>query len=220
MPSARRMPAAGLWCALAAKSTYQRSTLTANHGTYFLDTSVSYERQWTEEAFTKTVPCKTPRHPRRLLSAQRERVPGRQDLQHVLPLCEARDQADVSDLCRPRLQPRYRSQDHRANLDRSRCRGSIPPIWPATWTKHYNDTTACSNFKPYGPCGILQVTIDFKEQTDLDPKSQCTPHLLQVRFGRLRLRLTANDPLAQAGPARNDRRAQKIGGIQGACQKS
>ena len=45
---------------MGGQSTYQRSTLTANHGTYFLDTSVSRDKQWTGEKFTTTKPCDDP----------------------------------------------------------------------------------------------------------------------------------------------------------------
>ena len=39
---------------MGGQSTYQRSTLTANHGTYYLDTSVSLNTQNTENFTTET----------------------------------------------------------------------------------------------------------------------------------------------------------------------
>ena len=49
---------------MGGQSTYQRSSLTVNHGTYFLDTSVSRDTQRTGEAFTTTKPCEQPPHRR------------------------------------------------------------------------------------------------------------------------------------------------------------
>ena len=46
----------------------------------------------------------------RLRAAQRQSVPGRPDLLHVLPLPEADHPADLSDLCRPELQPEHGSE--------------------------------------------------------------------------------------------------------------
>ena len=55
-------------------------------------------------------------------------------------------------------------------------------------------------------CGILQVTVDFSGQTDLDPKSQCKPATFcEVKSGgACGCSLTASDPLALADPVRTD----------------
>jgi hypothetical protein len=42
---------------MGGQATYQRSTLTINHGTYFLDTTVSAQKQEKGEDFTSTKPC-------------------------------------------------------------------------------------------------------------------------------------------------------------------
>jgi hypothetical protein len=41
---------------------------------------------------------------------------------------------------------------------------------------------------PNGPCGILQITVDFSDQTDLDPKEPVQAHHL-LREEQIRLRL-------------------------------
>ena len=49
---------------MGGQSTYQRSSLTVNHGTYFLDTSVSKTRN-AREAFTTTTICPVTSPPKR-----------------------------------------------------------------------------------------------------------------------------------------------------------
>ena len=48
--------------------------------------------------------------------------------------------------------------------------------WPTAWTVDYNNTEACGSSVPN--CGILQITIDMKDQTDLELKPKnglCLP---------------------------------------------
>ena len=49
---------------MGGQSTYQRSTLTANHGTYFLDTSVSRSTRDRVKLLRRPSPCNDPRHRR------------------------------------------------------------------------------------------------------------------------------------------------------------
>ena len=62
---------------MGGQSTYQRSSLTVNHGTYFLDTSVSKATQSTAKHSRRPYICSNTPHRKRqgLLSAQRECVP-------------------------------------------------------------------------------------------------------------------------------------------------
>ena len=94
--------------------------------------------------------------------------------------------------------------------------------WPSKWKANYNDDAACGQGK--AGCGVLQVTVDFSGQTDLDPKSQCKPATFcEVKNGgACGCSLTASDPLALADPVRTDSTGAKevFGGILGACQKA
>jgi hypothetical protein len=91
--------------------------------------------------------------------------------------------------------------------------------WPAAWKANYNDAMACKNSKPFSlTCGILQITIDMKDQDDLDlkpknglclPKTFCLSADGATGEGPCQCALTTDDPLYKANP-----------GIQGECQRT
>ena len=156
---------------MGGQSTYQRSTLTANHGTYFLDTSVSYDTQC-ETGRRSIHDDHALRQPQRqtvgrLLPAQRECVQERPDLLHVLPLCETRDQADLPDLRRARLHPqgqprrrRQRSPCHKPGArQHADAEHRLRQTGPAKWTKNYNDDAACGiRARPAAACSRSRST--------------------------------------------------------------
>ena len=102
---------------MGGQSTYQRSSLTVNHGTFFLDTTASEEQQQYKENFSFVTNCR--RHPGQsgLQPTQRERLREGRDLLHVLPLREEDHQADLSDICRPELHLRPHLQGGCADRD-------------------------------------------------------------------------------------------------------
>jgi cell migration-inducing and hyaluronan-binding protein len=216
---------------MGGQSTYQRSTLTANHGTYFLDTSVSRKTQWTGEAFTTTKPCDDPSvkpsddcHQRSVnvfkggqtyymffLFAKPE---TKQTYQiYVGQGFTLKDNPDDPDSDLHAISP---------VLDSMPMPSIASAKWPSKWKAVYNNDAACGKGK--AGCGVLQVTVDFSGQTDLDPKSQCKPATFcKVKDGgACGCSLEDNDPLAVADPARKDSTGTNVlfGGILGACEKA
>ncbi|HSY87426.1 MAG TPA: hypothetical protein VLA85_12725, partial [Verrucomicrobiae bacterium] len=217
---------------MGGQSTYQRSSLTVNHGTYFIDTSVSNDTQTKKEAFTTTKPCNDPS------------VPAAADCSPRSVNVFLKGQTyDVFFLfAKPATKQTYQIYVGSTGFNLANDVGAIRPVldtmpmpsiesvtpWPTNWTKNYNDKVACATFlKPDKTidtsCGILQVTVDFSAQTDLDPKSQCLPANFCVKSGSTcGCSLKASDPLALADPVRMDASGKNVlfGGILGACQKT
>jgi cell migration-inducing and hyaluronan-binding protein len=192
---------------MGGQSTYQRSSLTANHGTYFLDTSVSRDKQWTGEAFTTTRPCDDPN-----VKASDDCFP-----RSVNVFLKGQTYDIFFLFAKPATKQTYQiyvgpgfslATDLKAIrpvLDTMPMPTINSVTWPTKWTKNYNDDTACGG-KGTAGCGVLQVTVDFSDQTDLDPKSQCKP----VTFcgvtsgGACGCSLKDTDSLALADPDRTD----------------
>ena len=136
---------------MGGQSTYQRSTLTANHGTYFLDTSVSYKTQWTGEAFTTTRPCDDPNvkpsddcFPRSVNVFVKGQCTYDMFFLFAKPVTKQTYQIYVG----PGFRPRHRSQGYPAGARHDADAEDRPRSpWPTKWTKNYNDTVACANFK-------------------------------------------------------------------------
>ena len=107
---------------MGGQSTYQRSTLTANHGTYFLDTNVSFDTQWqnkengTKEHFTDTIPCDdakvTPSAPCHQRSVNVFK--GGQTYYMFFLFAKPETKQTYQIYVGTRLQPRHRSQSHPA----------------------------------------------------------------------------------------------------------
>ena len=157
---------------MGGQSTYQRSTLTANHGTYFLDTSVSYDTQWQnkeqgrrqlhqhhslrQRQLTPSDPCS-----QRSVNV----FQGGQTYYMFFLFAKPDDQADLSDLCRAGLHPqgqprrrRQRSPCHTARCSTAcRCRASASPMAqrngkPTTTTMRLRDSgkTDCGSAPGHG----------------------------------------------------------------------
>ena len=222
---------------MGGQSTYQRSTLTANHGTYFLDTSVSFDTQWQnkdqgkKEAFTNVIPCdNTNVKPSDPCTPRSVNVfKGGQTYYMFFLFAKPETKQTYQIYVGPGFTLKANPDDADSDLHAiSPVLDSMPmpsigsAKWPSKWKANYNDDAACGLGK--AGCGVLQVTVDFSGQTDLDPKSQCKPATFcEVKNGgACGCSLTASDPLALADPVRMDSTGAKevFGGILGACQKA
>jgi cell migration-inducing and hyaluronan-binding protein len=194
---------------MSGQATYQRSTLTANHGTYYLDTTVPRDIQYGSsstmlgEPFTDIIPCEFvlpstgPCQPRSVNVFQRGQTyyvyflyakSGTHATQQTYQIFAGAGfnlNTDVNAV--------------QANLDTSPVQAIRNQPWPAAWTKHYNDAVACppTNLQ----CGILQVTVDF---TDIDlslsaANGLCQPHTFCKPNGSsCGVAFDTTDPRAQA----------------------
>jgi len=222
---------------MGGQATYQRSTLTANHGTYFLDTSVSYDTQWQnkeqgkKEAFTNVIPCDNANlKPSDPCSPRSVNVfKGGQTYYMFFLLAKPETKQTYQIYVGQGFTLKANPDDADSDLHAiSPVLDSMPmpsigsAKWPSKWKADYNNDAACGPGK--AGCGVLQVTVDFSGQTDLDPKSQCKPATFcEVKSGgACGCSLTASDPLALADPVRMDSTGTKVvfGGILGACEKS
>ena len=168
---------------MGGQSTFNRSSLTANHGTYYLDTSVTLDQQLTEN-FSNTKPCPTeikedtpncaPRSVNVFVKGKYymffvfAKTATKQTYQiYVGPGFTVGTKApsdQTSDLHAVRADLTSRPVNKFTNVD-----------WPTAWTVNYNNTEACGAVPN---CGILQITIDMKDQTDLELKPKnglCLP---------------------------------------------
>jgi len=222
---------------MGGQSTYQRSSLTANHGTYFLDTNVSFDTQWQnkeqgkKEAFTNVIPCDNanvkPSDPCTPRSVNVFKGGQTYYMFFLFAKPETKQTYQIyvgQGFTFNKSTPDAPTNDVRAIspvLD-SMPMPSISTVnWPAKWVADYNTDAACGVGK--AGCGILQVTVDFSGQTDLDPRSQCKPATFcQAKGSACGCSLTASDPLALADPVRMDSTGSKqvFGGILGACEKA
>jgi len=170
---------------MGGQSTFNRSSLTANHGTYYLDTSVTLAQQLAEN-FSNTKPCPqnvtkdtpacAPRSVNVFLKGQTyymfflfAKTATKQTYQiYVGPGFTVGSKApndQASDLHAVRADVTSRPVNKFTDVD-----------WPTAWTVDYNNAAACANSVPN--CGILQITIDMKDQTDLELKPKnglCLP---------------------------------------------
>jgi hypothetical protein len=190
---------------MGGQSTYQRSTLTVNHGTFFLDTTVSRGTQWETENFTTIKPCdvaKTgPCNPRSV------NVFNENETYYVFFVF-------AKQATRQTYQIYVGSGFDINSVNAVRPDLSVLPIgsftpnnWPAAWEKHYNDDAACETTGKKAGCnnGILVVIVDFKDQTDyqLIPKNGlCLPkNFCKSNGSSCGCALTADDPLVKANPS-------------------
>jgi hypothetical protein len=184
---------------MSGQGTYQRSSLTVNYGTYYLDTSVSQATQAmsSKEDFTPDLDCDDPRvtkddfcapHSVNVFEGPQNRYKGQGTYYMFFLFAKTSTRQtyqiyvgpnfnlDTVKVVRPFLKglPFTRLQDD----------SNIPATWKSALTKNYNDNLACKGFfKPDGVtpdnnCGILQVTVNFKGLTEFDPtptNGLCTP---------------------------------------------
>jgi cell migration-inducing and hyaluronan-binding protein len=191
---------------MGGQSTYQRSTLTTNHGTFFLDTTVSLDTQWKNENFTTVTPCDVattgPCNPRSVNVF----LPDQTYYMFFVFAKQATRQSyeiyvgsgfDINTV-----------NAYRADL-------SIFPIqsftkennWPSPWEKHYNDKDACALTNQPAGCnnGILLMIVDFKNQADYQPiptNGLCLPkNFCKPNGDSCGCALTNDDPLVTANPS-------------------
>jgi hypothetical protein len=215
---------------MGGQSTYQRSSLTVNHGTYFIDTSVSKATQSTGEAFTTTNICSdpptakdkdcSPRSVNVFLNGNTYDVfflfakPATKQTYQIYVGKDFKFPADIKAI--------------RPVLDTMPMPSIQPADWPTNWTRNFNDTTACQYSEPKTNCYILQVTVDFSgtsagQGTDLDPKSQCLPANFCTKSGSAcGCSLKDSDPLVLADPDRKDGQDKVVfkGIKNGACEQA
>ena len=177
---------------MGGQADYQRSTLTANHGVYYLDTSISLNTQKTEN-FTTASP--------RSFSVFQGGQTYYMYFLYVKPATRLTFQIYVG--------PGFNLDTGLAAV-RSALEvmpmSAITPFspWPAAWEKHYNDAVACAGFGDLN-CGILQVTVDFKDIGDITPLPKnglCKPDTFCTASGdSCGCALKADDPLLIADPS-------------------
>jgi cell migration-inducing and hyaluronan-binding protein len=188
---------------MGGQATYQRSTLAVNHGTFFLDTSVSRDTQWKNERFTSVVPCQVNNvdhcHPRSVNVFQKDQT-------YYLFFVFAKEATKQT--YQIYVGPGFDIK----SVTAVRAVLNIFPIqsfdsvdWPKAWQANYDDQTACKNTsKPTGGCGILQVVVDFKDEADYKPipaNGLCLPSSFCKADGtQCGCALADSDPLVLANP--------------------
>jgi hypothetical protein len=173
---------------MGGQATYQRSTLTANHGTYYLDTSVSLNTQ-TNENFTTA----TPRSFNVFQGGQTYYI----YFLYAKPTTRLTFQIYVGqnfDLANG-------LSAVRSTLDHMPMSAINDAPWPAAWQKDYNDPIACPVANNPN-CGILQVTVDFKDLKDvraIPANGMCLPNTFCAASGKsCNCALQSSDPLLVA----------------------
>jgi cell migration-inducing and hyaluronan-binding protein len=194
---------------MGGQSTYQRSTLTANHGTYYVDTSVSRDQQWKKEKFSDIIPCDV----KETGPCQQRSVnvfEGGKTYYMFFLYAKQSTQQTYQIYVGPGFNVKTDVKAVRAYLNTLPVERFDNATWPAAWgDPHYNDEVACANSVPKTNCYILQVTIDMKGQTDLntspDNPSLCLPHKFCKQTGSTcGCALAADDPLIKANPGMAD----------------
>jgi cell migration-inducing and hyaluronan-binding protein len=196
---------------MGGQAAYQRSTLTVNHGTYYLDTTVPRDIQWGKgsgqpgEPFTTVTPCQITDvdhcHPRSVNVFEEDKT------YYVYFLYAKRATKQTYQIYVGRDFDLATVKAKRAVLNTSPVNKFDDATWPAGWDKHYNDKEAC----PYDnqKCGILKVTVDFKNiDLDLKPANGlCLPHTFCSEDGEKEAgkscgcALKDSDPLVKANPS-------------------
>jgi len=190
---------------MSGQSTYQRSSLTANHGTYYLDTTVTRTVQWTGEAFSPVKPCDDPTvGPNDPCARRSVNVFQGGQTYYVFFLFAKRATKQTYQIyVGPgfNLASDFKTKTVTVNTLPITGADIKDLAWPGA-EAHYNDSVAC----PTTPnCGILQVTVDFANvpQVDLKPgNGLCYPHNFCSPVGTTDCgcSLSKNDPLAVANP--------------------
>ena len=194
---------------MSGQSTYQRSTLTVNHGTYYLDTTVPRDVQYGSsptmqgEPFTDIIPCEF----KAMGACQPRSVNGFEGghTYYVFFLYAKSGTHATQQTYQIYVGPK--AQGFNVNTDISAVQvnlntpveGASQTQWPAGWTKNYNDAVACGPNNP--DCGLLQVTVDFTN-INLDLTSAnglCQPHTFcELKGNSCGCAFDKSDPRAQA----------------------
>jgi hypothetical protein len=160
---------------MGGQSTYQRSSLTVNHGVYFLDTSVKQDTQQKTEAFSPVTECSvtasnlpcSPRSVNVFLGGQ---------TYYVYFLFAKTSTKQTYQIY---VGPGF----NKSTIQAVQTDLTVMPVqkftniaWPEGWgTPVYTDPgkacTTANGVKPGDGCGILTITIDMKNQTALQPVS-------------------------------------------------
>jgi hypothetical protein len=201
---------------MGGQSTYQRSTLTVNHGVYFLDTNVTQPTQALNENFSPVVDCKAPGvKPSDPCSPHSVNVfQGGQTYYVYFLFAKTSTKQTYQIYVGPGFTAKTSydpSNPTGTSLTAVRADLTVLPVqkfttiaWPTTWGVTYTPVQTCANAQPGDGCGILQVTIDMTNQTDLLPVSKtavnpglCKPEKFCKASGTTcgcALTLDANDP--------------------------
>ena len=165
---------------MGGQSTYQRSSLTVNHGVYYLDTSVKRDTQvnealspapYIECSNAPTGPCQ----PRSVNEFQGSTSPttGTYYMFFLFAKTSTRQTYQIY------VGPGFNLasvQAAQAALAVLPVSNFTPIAWPTAWTKIYTDPkhpcTTAAGATPGDGCGILTITIDMTNQTDLIPVSK------------------------------------------------
>ena len=215
---------------MGGQSTYQRSSLTVNHGTFFLDTTASEEQQQYKEDFSFVTNCRdTPAG--QACSQRSVNVFEKGGTYYMFFLFAKRSTKQTYQI--------YVGQNftydltYKADAPTGMLRAIRPALtsmpvptvttiaWPSGWTVNYNDDIACKNSTP--SCGILQITVDFSSSdlTDMDPLPKnglCEPHKFCTANGNsCGCALGDDDPMVKADPA-TTKGGVSYPGFKGQCQ--
>jgi hypothetical protein len=183
---------------MGGQTTFQRSTMTANLGTYYLDTSVSLNTQNTEN-FTTETPINV------------NVFQGGQTYFMYFLYTQPNTQQTYQVYVGPGFDPTTDLQGMRSLLNTLPMVSTditLSPTLPTGWTWHYNDSTACAGFSSNN-CGILQVTTNFSALTDVQTipaNGMCLPNSFCSASGNsCGCALKPSDPLApgQSGHPRS-----------------
>ena len=139
---------------MGGQTTFQRSTMTANLGTYYLDTSVSLTTQ-NNEKFTVETPINV------------NVFQGGQTYFMYFLYTQPNTQQTYQIYVGPGFDLTTDLQGMRSlinALPMAAADITLSPTLPTGWTAHYNDSTACAGFSSNN-CGILQVTTNFSALT-------------------------------------------------------
>jgi hypothetical protein len=172
---------------MSGQATYQRSSMTANHGTYYLDTSVTLATQQAEP-YIKLKDCSDPTVTAAEFCDARSVNVFEGGKTYYLFLLFAKPETkqtyqiyvgpgfdiDSVKAIRPQLTTTPFETLNKA-----------PDSWQKALTKNYNDKTACAGFKDEN-CGILQVTVDFAGLAEFEPTAAnglCRPQTFCTASG-------------------------------------
>ena len=223
---------------MGGQSTYQRSSLTVNHGTFFLDTTASEHLQQVTENFSPVTNCENT--PANKACSQRSVNVFEKDGTYYMFFLYAKrttkqtyqiyvGQNFTYDLTYKEDAPTGMLRAIRPALTSMPVPTVKTIAWPSGWTVNYNNDTACKgSLLPDKKtidlnCGILQITVDFSSSalTDMDPLPKnglCEPHKFCTASGNsCGCALGTDDLMVKADPA-TTKGGVSYPGFKGQCQ--
>jgi hypothetical protein len=158
---------------MGGQSTYQHSTLTVDHGVYFMDTTVKQPTQQTGEKFSPVTECSVT--PTGICAPRSVNVFQAGQTYYVYFLFAKTSTKQTYQIYVGRGFQTSTIQAVRTDLTVMPVQKFTPITWPTAWGKSYtdpgHDCTVAGGAKPGDGCGILTITIDMTNQTDLLPIS-------------------------------------------------